>query len=446
MLTTILATIVVLSVLILVHEWGHFFAAKSVDIAVPRFSLGIGPKVVGFQRGETEYVLSALPLGGYVKMAGMEDAEMVEVIEGGSAPEVDTSRHFDSKPIWARAWVVSAGVIMNLAFAWLVYTGLALGYGERRLPVTGLAALDTIPAGAEALAAVPAGARIVAVGETPVQHWDDVMEALVRAPSGPIALRFADAPPAVLQLSGSDEARIALIGALEPAYAPVLGTISPASPGERAGLQAGDRIRTAGGRPVGSWQDFVQIVRASAGRPLPLQVERDGRMLAVVATPEAQRDEGGAGTIGYIGVGVDVPVVHRRFGPIEAIGEGVRETGSKVGFIVGALGRLVSGQESARSVGSVLTIGKVSGDAARLGLEAFLGFMALFSINLAVLNLLPIPILDGGHLLFLGIEAVRGRPLSVEQRVRLSHVGMIVIVGIMLWGMTNDVLLHVLGI
>ena len=444
-LITILATLVVLSVLILVHEWGHFFAAKSVDIAVPRFSLGIGPKVVGFRRGETEYVLSALPLGGYVKMAGMEDAEMVEVIEGGAAPGVDASRHFDSKPIWARVWVVSAGVIMNVVFAWLVYIGLAFGYGERLNPLTRIAVPDQLPAGAEALANIPTGAKVVAVGDTPVEHWTGFTEALFRAPAGPIVVRFADAPPATLQLPMNDQERFELVAALQPVYEPAIGQIIAGSPAARSGLQPGDRIRTVAGRPIETWQEFVRVVRAHPERPLALGIERDGQLTNLVITPAAQRDESGA-TIGQVGVGYEPPVVHRRFGFGEAIVAGTRETWSKLSFIVEALGRLVSGTESARSVGSVLTIGKVSGDAARLGLEAFLGFMALFSINLAILNLLPIPILDGGHLLFLAIEALRGRPLSVEQRIRLSHVGLIVIVGIMLWGMTNDVLVHVLGI
>ena len=444
-LITILALLVVLSVLILVHEWGHFFAAKSVDIAVPRFSLGIGPKVVGFRRGETEYVLSALPLGGYVKMAGMEDAEMVEVIEGGAAPGVDASRHFDSKPIWARVWVVSAGVIMNVVFAWLVYIGLAFGYGERLNPLTRIAVPDQLPAGAEALANVPTGAKVVAVGDTPVEHWTGLMEALFRAPAGPIVVRFADAPPATLQLPMNDNERVELVAALQPVYEPAIGQIIAGSPAARAGLQPGDRIRTVAGRPIETWQEFVRVVRAHPEQPLALGIERDGQLTNLIITPAAQRDESGA-TIGQVGVGYEPPVVHRRFGFGEAIVQGTRETWSKLSFIVEALGRLVSGNESPRAVGSILTIGKVSGDAARLGLEAFLGFMALFSINLAVLNLLPIPILDGGHLLFLAIEALRGRPLSVEQRIRLSPVGMIVIVGIMLWGMTNDVLVHVLGI
>lgn len=451
MLTTILATLVVLSVLILVHEWGHFFAAKSVGISVLRFSLGIGPKVVGFQRGETEYVLSAIPLGGYVKMAGMEDAEMVEVVEGGAAPGVDASRHFDSKPLWARAWVISAGVIMNVLFAWLVFTGLAMAYGERFTPVTQLAVppAEELPAGAEGIAQVPRGARVVAVGSTPIEHWEGVQQALLRAPAGPISLHFADAPPARLQIPMNDTARVALITALQPLYAPVLGQIVPGSVADRAGLRPGDRVRAAGGQSIGSWDEFVRVVRAHPGRPLALRMEKDGKLRDVTLTPTAEREDVGpaAGTlVGRVGVGPDVPVVHRRFGPLPALAYGAEATWSTVAMIGTSLGRLVSGRESPRGVGSLLTIGKVSGDAARQGMERFFEFMALFSVNLAVLNLLPIPILDGGHLMFLGLEALRGRPLSVEQRIRLSHVGLILIVGIMLWGMTNDVLLHVLGI
>lgn len=451
MLITVLATLVVLSVLILVHEWGHFFAAKSVDIAVPRFSLGIGPKVVGFQRGETEYVLSALPLGGYVKMAGMEDAEMVEVVEGGAAPEVDASRHFDSKSLLARAWVVSAGVIMNVLFAWLVFTVLAMAYGERFTPVTQLAVppAEELPAGAEEIARVPQGARVMAVGSTPVEHWEDVQEALVRAPAGPIVIRFADARPATLRIPANETERLALLRALQPMYAPVIGQITPGLPADRAGLKPGDRVRVAAGQSIASWDEFVRIVRAHPGRPLALRMERDGRVLDMRLTPDAERETTGpaAGTtIGRVGVGSEIPVVHRRPGVVGSVISGAKATWSTVAMIGTSLGRLVSGRESPRAVGSLLTIGKVSGEVARLGLEQFLRFMALFSVNLAVLNLLPIPILDGGHLLFLGLEALRGRPLSIEQRIRLSHVGLIVIVGIMLWGMTNDVLLHVLGI
>ncbi|MDP9347751.1 MAG: site-2 protease family protein, partial [Gemmatimonadota bacterium] len=184
---TLIAFLIVISVLILVHEFGHFFAAKSVDIQVPRFSLGLGPRVFGFTRGETEYVLSAIPLGGYVKMAGMEDDEAAEALEGGGDPvEVDPNRTFDSKPLWARAWVIAAGVIFNMIFAALVFIALGLAYGE-------------------------------------------------------------------------------------PTLAPEIGQVLPGQPAEAAGLRPGDRVVSAGGREVKSWEDFVRVVETHPGRPLALE-------------------------------------------------------------------------------------------------------------------------------------------------------------------------------
>lgn len=365
MLVTILATIVVLSVLILVHEFGHFFAAKSVDIEVKRFSLGMGPRVAGFHVGETEFVLSALPIGGYVTMAGMQDDEMV-VLEGGETPPGEKSeRDFDSKPLWARAWVISAGVIMNFLFAFVVFVVSAAVYGERIVP-------------------------------------------------------------------------------------PVVGAVQPGSPAARAGLQAGDRIVAAAGRPVASFGDLTQQIRPRAGRLVPLEVHRGADRLRLSITPASARDtlpDGQVVAVGQIGVFQDTlaPVLHRPLGVGQAVTRGAEATGRTTGLIFGFLGNLISGAESPRNVGSILTVGKLSGETARMGADAFLGFLAFFSINLAVLNLLPIPVLDGGHLLFMGIEAVRGRPLSLEQRIRLSQVGLFVIVGLMVWAMTNDVL-RVFGI
>jgi regulator of sigma E protease len=443
---TLLATIVVLSVLILVHELGHFFAAKSVDIEVPRFSLGLGPKVAGFRIGETEYVLSALPLGGYVKMAGMEENE---ALEGGpaAAPRAPSSRDFDAKPLWARAWVVTAGVLMNLLFAFLVYTGLGLAYGERLNPVTRMIVPEPaeLPAGTGALAAVPAGAQVVAVDGHEITSWTEIEEAIQAAPAGPLAFRFADAPPVTIDLPASDSERFALLTAVQPLYPPVIGQILPGSPAATAGIQPGDRVVRAAGEPIASWQDMVKVIRARPEQPTPLEVERGGRAVTLELTPSAERVPNEPRPIGQIGVAPEIETVHRSLGVGGAIARGAELTWLDSKGIVRFLRNLVTGQESARSVGSILTIGQISGQTARMGLEVFLGFMALFSINLAILNLLPIPILDGGHLLFIVIEAVRGRPLSVEQRMRLSHVGLLIVIGLMVWAMTNDVL-RVFGI
>jgi regulator of sigma E protease len=452
-LSTLLATIVVLGVLILVHELGHFLAAKSVDIEVPRFSLGLGPPIWGFRIGETEYVLSAIPLGGYVKMAGMEDEEATAALEGGSEPRREeprsTGRDFESKPLWARVWVISAGVLMNFLFAFFVYAGIFLIYGERFDPTTrvGIANGEVLSGAAAQLTSMPQGARLVAVGERPVERWRDIGEALQEMPPGPVTLRFEDAPDFTLDLPRSSGERAEMIGALRPLYTPVIGEVAAGTPADRAGLVPGDRVVEAAGAPVESWQDFVRAVETHPGRPLDIVVQRNGETVALTATPavelfdrELQRD-----SVGKLGVGVELDLISEPLGPVMAVARGAEVTWLNTRMIVTFLGQLIGGDESPRSVGSILTIGQVSGRAARMGMEPFFLFMALLSINLAIVNLLPIPILDGGHLLFLGIEAVRGRPLSVEQRIRLSHVGLIIIVGIFVWAMTNDVL-RVFGI
>ena len=443
---TLISLLVVLSVLISVHEFGHFIAAKSVGIAVPRFSLGFGKRLWGFKWGETDFVISAIPLGGYVKMAGMEDDEAAEALEGGAPAEpVDPERTFDAKPLWARAWVISAGVIMNLLFAVLTYTFLAGVYGETRIPTTAVAGPDplTPPALAAQLSRIPYGAEVTAVGGRAVAHWDELGLALLEAPAGPVQVELRGRPPVTLDLPSSQEDRALLASAVRPVQAPVMGQVEGGSPADRAGLEVGDRVVEAGGKAVRDWNEVVAAIHASPGKPLPLVVERGGRRVTLTAVPETVEREAGPGRrveVGRLGAAPEpLPTVHRRVGPLEAVASGFRNTWATSAFIATTLKQLVTGEISPRNMGGLLTIGEASGEYARQGLAAFLTFMALFSVNLAVLNLLPIPILDGGHLLFLAIEAVRGRPLSIESRIRLSHVGLIIVIGLMLWANGNDV-------
>lgn len=442
----IVSLLIVLSVLITVHEFGHFIAAKSVGIAVPRFSLGFGKRLWGFKWGETDFVISAIPLGGYVKMAGMEDDEAAEALEGAPSEEpVDPERTFDAKPLWARAWVISAGVILNLLFAILTYAVVALAYGETRIPTTRIGGVDPAapPEVAAVAARLPYGARVTAVGGTPVADWQALGRELVTAPAGPVTLTLENAPPVTLDLPSGQEERVALVSALRPAQAPVIGQVEGGSAAARAGLKVGDRVVEAGGKPIRDWNELVGAIRSSPARPLPLVVERGGQRVPVAATPEAVEGKDARGEtvrVGRLGAGAEpLEVEHRRVGPGEALVLGVRGTWETTAFIGKTLKQLVTGEISARNMGGLLTIGEASAESARQGLESFLVFLALFSVNLAVLNLLPIPILDGGHLMFLAIEAVRGRPLSVETRIRLSHVGLIIVVGLMLWANGNDV-------
>jgi regulator of sigma E protease len=459
MLTTILATIVVLGVLIFVHELGHFMTAKMVDIEVPRFSIGFGPRVIGFRRGETEYVISLLPLGGYVKMAGMEEMEQ---IEGGPVTVNDTvgdadsveamkqrprrPRDFESKSLPARTLVISAGVLMNFLFALVAFTFIAGVWGVADDPGTTLGGVteERIPEGAAALAQVRPGYRVTAVNDQPVTTWREMTFALTRARAGDARVEFENAPPILFTLPAVDSLRAMVIHAFEPAVPapPVLNDVIDGGPAHQAGLRRGDRVVRAGGAEVATWQEFVAVIERSPGQPVPLLVERNGDRFEAVVTPHDRQLDSGL-RVGRIEVAVPdmqqyMPRV--RPSPLGALQRGAGQTWDMSVLTVDFLAGLFTGRHSARNVGGPIAIGQMSGRFARAGLEEFLGFMAILSINLAILNLLPIPVLDGGHLVFLAFEAVRGRPLSIEQRMRLSQVGFVLIILLMTWAIGNDVL------
>jgi regulator of sigma E protease len=463
MLITILATIVVLGVLIFVHELGHFVTAKMVDIAVPRFSIGLGPKLVGFRRGETEYVISWIPLGGYVKMAGMEE---LEKLEGGPAepavsgtltaddtgvevitPRQAGPRDFESKSLAARALVISAGVIMNILFAVIVFAASALIWGVRSIAEAriGNVSEERLPEGTEALARLPVGTRITSVNGEPVQDFRDLTGAILKSRGGPVIYEFADLPALTVNMPASDTAKASLINAFEPAVptVPVIGSVSPGTPAARGGLKSGDRVVSANGKTIQTWQQFVAEVEAHPGQTLNLQVQRDQESFSLTVVPEA-KDLRGQLSYGRLGVypkeTPESKLPRQTPGFLGAVSFGFAETWNVIALTVDFLRDLFTGGASPRSVGGPIQIGQLSGQVARMGLEAFLGFMALFSVNLAVLNLLPIPVLDGGHLMFLAVEAVRGRALSLEQRIRLSQVGFVIVLAIMVWAVANDVL------
>jgi regulator of sigma E protease len=490
---TILATLVVLGVLIFVHELGHFWAARSVGVRVERFSIGLGPRVYGFTRGDTEYVISAIPLGGYVKMAGMDD-EVMERIEGGRSdptddpasgtgpgggageassppsPEVrsegppwpgspdpvrDRSGDFDAKPVWARTWVISAGVIMNMIFAFLAYTAVAAGWGSAESDTLRLGDVraEFLEPGTAGLAEIPSGVDIVAVGDRSPEHWGEVRDALLDLPAGPTLVRYAGTAPVPesglldgtveVILPESREGRVRIVQALESWLDPVVGNVEPGTPAARAGLRAGDRILEVDGTGVNRWYPFTRLIQDRPETPTTLLVERGGERVELRVVPDAlealDTATGEMRTIGRLGVlPMPPPTAWARLSPADAVVYGAQQTWGITVFIVDFLGQLITGRASPRNLGSIVTIGEISGQAAAEGLPVFLSFMALLSINLAILNLLPIPVLDGGHLVFLALEAIRGRPVSVEQRMRWSQVGFVILIGIMVLALGND--------
>ena len=445
---TILATIVILGVLIFVHELGHFATAKWADIEVPRFSIGLGPKMFGFTRGETEYVISWLPLGGYVRMAGMDDMEELEGGDHDSTEARAAGRDFESKSLPVRALVLAAGVIMNALFAWLLFAIIGMVWGVRESPpaVVGDVVEERVTAGAEALLDVAHGSRITAINGEAVENWQGVQEILAMERDS-LRLEFANAPTVAVPVPEGDSARMSLLSALEPQVemAPVLGRVVEESPAEAAGLQPDDRVVEVGGQLVSSWQEMVAAVEPHAGEAVEIVVEREGQREQVTIVPEPRQVAGTGRAIGRIGVGSVTGSLldaypRERMGPVGAFIYGAEETWRFTSLILDYLVGLFTGEASPRDVGGPILIYQATERMVQVGLDAYLNFMALFSINLAILNLLPIPILDGGQLAFLALEGIRGKPLSVEQRMRLSQVGLVLIVAIMVWALANDVL------
>lgn len=450
MLLTITAAVVVLGVLIFVHELGHFMAAKAVGIGVPKFSIGLGPATpLRFARGETEYVVSWIPFGGYVRMATREEQEMAgsEVLEGGaSRQKFPPERMFESKPLWARIIVICAGVFMNALFAWLVYVLLAGVYGRVEDPTTTIAAVNAkrLPATARALAGIPFGTQILYVNDDTVASWNDVRAAVIDPKSDRLRFDFAgDIDPIVLPISGTQvRDRLSVYYALQRYREPRIGFVIPGSPAEEAGLEIQDLVLTADGDTVRYWNDMVDVFEPNAGEAVALGVLRGDSIVTLSVVPRAEQTQdpvtGQRMTVGKVGIAPWFEPRRVRYGVVEASVAGSRRLLIEAGTVWFALKGLVLRRISPRELGGPILIAQISGQVARIGLEAFLGFMAFFSINLAILNLLPIPVLDGGHLVFLLIEGVRGKPLSVALRMRLSQIGLTLLLGIMLLAFSND--------
>jgi regulator of sigma E protease len=444
---TLLALIVVLGVLIFVHEAGHFLAAKWAGIYVHRFSLGLGPPIpwLTFRRGETEYSISWLPLGGYVKMASREEDVGSSALEGGTPTiQVPPDRVFEAKPVWVRMIVILAGVTMNALFAWAVFAFLAYKNGRQIDPVTtvGRVVEETLPPEAEALRQLRPGTQIVRINGDTVKSWDEIASAIVNTPEQEVRLELADGSTIVLPIHPDAlEERLKAAQALQPYRTPVVGQVLPGKPAARAGVQEGDTIVAVNGRPVLQWYDLLELLQESPGGDLRVEVARGGERRTFNIKPYLDSIPGPDGkprAVRRIGVAVGTGFISERLTLGQAIVEGGRATIRASTQIVRTVRGLFSGRISGRTVGGPILIGQLAGESARLGLDTFLGFMALISINLAILNLLPIPVLDGGQFLFLLAEAVIRRPLPVKVRERLTTVGLVLIVLLMGLAFSND--------
>jgi regulator of sigma E protease len=422
---------VLLGILIIVHEIGHFVAARLAGVTVERFSIGFGPRILTMKRGETEYAISLIPLGGYVKMAGMDPTQ-------GNGDEPPGPNTFLGKRIAVRALIVASGPVMNFVWAVIVMIGLFWIGGIATL---GEPILGEIEAGSPAAAAgLLTGDRIVSVDGQPVELWDDVYGLLSERDEGPIEFlveRGADGTEAVpVTVETPPDTAGQLLG-ITPFVPPVIGQVMRGGPADRAGLTDGDRVISIAGTPVDSWFDLSGLIYDRAGEEIEIIWERDGERMSAVVTPEQGEEPDGAGGVRRVGlINILMPWTVRKIGLGEAIGTGVSVTVDRfleiAEFFVMLIPRLIRGELSAETLGGPIRVVQLASESARWGADFFFGFMAVMSLNLFVINLLPLPILDGGHLLLMVLERVRGRRLTDRQLMVWQQVGLVFFAGLMI--------------
>lgn len=436
---TIIYFIIVLGILIFIHEFGHFIVAKRAGVRVETFSLGFGPKLLKVKRGETEYCISALPFGGYVKMTGQDDTDPENTAE-------DDPRSYVNKTFSQRLRIVTAGPAMNVLLA-LVLMPLVFMIGRmepRYLSQTPV--ITELEAGSPAeVKGLRKGERLVAIDDQPVSDWKEALDLILLNPDQDVTLTLSEEDSirqVTLHLGTHPNTKVGYLG-VEPGLFigndPVIDQVISGGPAARAGLQTGDRILSLNGRPIKTWTQMAETVHASEGASLEVALSRNGQMLQVTLSPEQDR----ASQRWRIGVSQKLTLsnedwVLHRYPFFGAIREGMQETWRLTGMTLGVLGRLVTFQLSYKSLGGPVRIAQASAEAAESGLSGFLFFLAFLSLQLGILNILPIPVLDGGHALFLVIEGIRKKPVSLKVRVIAQNAGVLLLFSLLLLITWND--------
>ncbi|MBW8365752.1 MAG: RIP metalloprotease RseP [Rhizobium sp.] len=440
-LHTVVWFLVAIAILVVIHEFGHYLAARLAGVKVLRFSLGFGKPLFSrrFGRDQTEWVLAALPFGGYVKM--LDERE-------GEVPAAEAHRSFNRASVWRRIGIVAAGPIANFLLAIVFYWALFLHGMPAMKPLIG-----EPPAGTPAAqAGLVSGDEIRRVNGADTPSFQDLRLELLRAgvAGDPLVLELADgrsvqlaAPPMDTENLERDTLRPLGIVGYAPAIDPVIGEVLPGGAAARAGFQSGDRLVAANGKAVTTWQDWVKLIRQHPSQSLRIEYEREGQMRELTVVPDTV-DENGQ-RIGKIGAGpkidpslMDDLMTEVRYGPVEALGRGAEKTWDMSLFTLEMMGRMVVGQVSWKNLSGPLTIADYAGQSATLGWISFVGFLALVSVSLGVLNLLPVPLLDGGHLMYYVAEVLTGRPVSERTMEIGSRIGMTLLLLLMSFALFND--------
>jgi regulator of sigma E protease len=422
---TLVAFFFVLGVLIFVHELGHYMMAKRLGVRVLTFSLGFGPKLLKFRRGDTEYCISAIPLGGYVKMAG----------ENPDDPRSGRPDEFLSKTKWERFQILIMGPAMNIALAVVVMAAVLMQGAEVPLyqdqpPVVGAV---TPGSPAEAVG-IRDGDRILTVAGEATDTWEDFFLAIGTRANRDVAitvLRDGRTIPLTVRPNPQTRFELGEIGVL-PNVNPSVKSVNPGDPADRAGVKAGDQVLAVNGERMVIGRQLAEAISRNAGHPVDLTIRRDGRDQHITVTPEKRGDRGL--------IGIQIGEATRTFkpGPLEAIALSVRRNIEFSGLIFKTIGGLFVGETSPRQLMGPVAIAQLSGESAQLGWIALLTLMASISLNLGLLNLLPIPVLDGGHIFIMALEGIARRDFSTQVKEKMFLAGFVLLMMLMVTVIYND--------
>ena len=427
-MTTLIAFIVVIGFLVFVHELGHFLVAKWVGVRVHVFSIGFGPRLFGFRRGDTDYRISALPLGGFVKMAGENPGEEVT-----GAPY-----EFASRSVRERMAIVLAGPFMNIIWA-ILFFAMVFYIGEdqpaylKQVPQIGW-----IESGSPAEeAGLQAGDLLVAIGDSQVSTWEEAFKILGRSEGREVAVRVKRGDQVLtsrMDLS-RDRLKQSQTGlGLYPPLPAVIGNLRPGWPAEKVGLKTGDRVVAINDQPITHWYELTRVIHNSPGVPVKLEVERNGERLTFEVTPRKDEADGK----GYIGMTPYQETIKVRYGVLGSFRQSLAFNWHVVKLTGSYIWKVMTGEQSGKAIGGPIAIAQFAGEAARIGILQLIRLMGLLSLQLGLLNLLPIPVLDGGHMVLLAIEGVSGKPLSVRMREVIQIIGVAVLLAIMTYAIFND--------